>query len=318
MNELKQHTMQQPDFQNLRKRIFANGRIDDEDVALLREALLDGQSMTREKGNFLFDVKDNTNRSNQCDGFKKLFVEAITMLLLDDEHSPGEISEDEAKWLRAKIRFKGYTDKTDDMLINNLKRKSINWPKILTFKSKPAKTFEKTLYFSRYLTLLAVIGSLVSAVVLFVYGTINVYAAFRGFLNHPVGGSHAELGQLLAVFVSSVDVYLFAMVLIIFGMGVYELFISKIDPVETKLDSRPSWLRITSIDDLKSSLGKVILMVLIVSVFEHSLSIDYDQSIDLLYASVAVVLVAVALYVTHLSIHHDGENKKARHEEAKE
>lgn len=302
--------MQQSDYQELRKRIFANGKIDNDDVSLLREALLTNQAMTREKGNFLFDIKDNTSRSNQCDAFKEFFVEAITMLLLDDDSSPGEISEEEAKWLRAKIRFKGYTDKTDDMLINNLKRKSINWPQILSFKGRTAKTFEKTLYFSRFLTLLAVIGSLISAVVLFIYGTINVYVAFRGFLNHPVSTGHAELGNLLAVFVSSVDVYLFAMVLIIFGMGVYELFISKIDPVETKLDTRPSWLRITSIDDLKSSLGKVILMVLIVSVFEHSLSIDYDQSIDLLYASVAVVLVAIALYVTHLSNHNDKKEKK--------
>lgn len=302
--------MQQSDYQELRKRIFANGKIDNDDVSLLREALLTNQTMTREKGNFLFDIKDNTSRSNQCDAFKEFFVEAITMLLLDDDSSPGEISEEEAKWLRAKIRFKGFTDKTDDMLINNLKRKSINWPQILSFKGRTAKTFEKTLYFSRFLTLLAVIGSLISAVVLFIYGTINVYVAFRGFLNHPVSTGHAELGNLLAVFVSSVDVYLFAMVLIIFGMGVYELFISKIDPVETKLDTRPSWLRITSIDDLKSSLGKVILMVLIVSVFEHSLSIDYDQSIDLLYASVAVVLVAIALYVTHLSNHNDKKEKK--------
>ena len=310
--------MEQSDYQGLRKQIFANGKIDDNDVVLLREALLAGQTMTREKGNFLFDIKDNTKRSNQCDAFKDLFVEAITMLLLDDDTSPGEINEEEAKWLRAKIRFKGYTDKTDDMLINNLKRKSINWPKILSFKSQAAKSFEKTLYFSRYLTLLAVIGSLISAVVLFVYGTINVYVAFRGFLEHPVGVDHSALGQLLAVFVSSVDVYLFAMVLIIFGMGVYELFISKMDPVENKLDSRPSWLRITSIDDLKSSLGKVILMVLIVSVFEHSLSINYDQPIDLLYASVAVVLVAVALYVTHLSNHNDDKGKKTKTKEQKE
>lgn len=304
--------MQNIEFQDLRKRIFANGKITPEDVILLREVLLAEQTMDREKGNFLFDIKDNTSRSNQCDDFKNLFIEAITTLLLDDENSPGEISEEEAKWLRAKIRFKGYTDKTDDMLINNLKHKSINWPKILSFKSKTAKSFEKVLYFSRFLTLLSVIGSLVSAVVLFVYGTINVYVAFRGFLSHPVSTGHAQLGELLAVFVSSVDVYLFAMVLIIFGMGVYELFISKIDPVETKLDSRPSWLRITSIDDLKTSLGKVILMVLIVSVFEHSLSIDYDKSIDLLYASVAVVLVAVALYVTHLSNHKEvgGEKEK--------
>ena len=134
--------MQNTDFQELRKKIFANGKIDENDVALLREALIAGQTMTRDKGNFLFDIKDNTSRSNQCDAFKTLFVEAITMLLLDDENSPGEISEEEAKWLRAKIRIKGYTDKTDDMLINNLKRKSINWPKILSFKSKTAKSFE--------------------------------------------------------------------------------------------------------------------------------------------------------------------------------
>ena len=145
-----------------------------------------------------------------------------------------------------------------------------------------------------------------------------MYVAFRGFLEHPVGGDDIALGKLLALFVSSVDIYLFAMVLIIFGMGVYELFISKIDPVETKLDSRPSWLRITSIDDLKSSLGKVILMVLIVSVFEHSLSINYNQPIDLLYASVAVVLVAVALYVTHLSNHNDEKGKKSKTKEQKE
>ena len=295
--------MQQNDFQELRKNIFANGKINDEDVNLLRERLITDQKMTREKGNFLFDIKDSTKRQNQCEAFKNLFVDCITALLINDEESPGEISDEEAKWLRAKIRLKGYTDKTDDLLINNLKHKSINWPIILNFKSQTAKTFEKTLYFSRFLTLLAVIGSLVSSIVLFVYGTINVYVAFNNFVNQHVNGDHAEQGHMLAGFVASVDIYLFAMVLIIFSMGVYELFISKIDPVETKFDSRPSWLRITSIDDLKSSLGRVILMVLIVSVFEHSLSIDYDKSVDLLYASVAVVLVALALYVTHLSNH---------------
>lgn len=293
--------MQHQNFLELRKTIFANGKIDENDVALLREKLAINQSMSRDKGNFLFDVKDNTDRNNQCDAFKEFFVEAITTFLLDDDNSPGEINDDEAKWLRAKIRFKGYTDKTDEMLIKNLKRKSINWPNMLTFKNQTVKTFEKTLYLSRFLTLFAVVGSLVSAVVLFVFGTMNVYVAFKNFLNSLMGADHSDLAPLLTVFVSSVDVYLFAMVLIIFGMGVYELFISKMDPVETKLDTRPSWLRITSIDDLKSSLGRVILMVLIVSVFEHSLSIDYDKSVDLLYGSGAVVLVALALYVTHLS-----------------
>lgn len=306
--------MQQQDFQELRKTIFANGKIDEEDVTLLRERLAINESMSIEKGNFLFDIKDNTDRNNQCDAFKKFFVEAITALLLEDDNSPGEISDEEAKWLRAKIRYKGYTDKTDTTLIKNLKRKSINWPSILIFKSQTARSFEKTLYLSRFLTLFSVVGSLISAIVLFIFGTMNVFIAFKNFLNNPTGADHSDLAKLLTVFVSSVDVYLFAMVLIIFGMGVYELFISKMDPVETKLDTRPSWLRITSIDDLKSSLGKVILMVLIVSVFEHSLSIDYDKSVDLLFGSVAVVLVALALYITHLS-NHKGKVEKKDHQQ---
>ena len=310
--------MIQNDFLELRKRIFANGKIDENDVAVLRESLANNQKMNREKGNFLFDVKDNTDRNNQSDAFKEFFVEAITSLLLEDDDSPGEINDDEAKWLRAKIRFKGYTDRTDDLLINNLNRKSINWPSILNFKNPASRTFEKVLYYSRFLTFFAVVGSIISAIVLFVYGTMNVYVAFKNFLNNPTSANHSDLAQLLTVFVSSVDVYLFAMVLIIFGMGVYELFISKMDPVENKLDTRPSWLRITSIDDLKSSLGKVILMVLIVSVFEHSLSIDYDQSVDLLYGSVAVVLVALALYVTHLSNNKGKMEKKDHQQEGNE
>ena len=310
--------MQEQDFLELRKRIFADGKIRDKDVTLLREMLITDHKLTRETGNFLFDIKDNTTRQNQCESFKELFVEAITDLLINDDESPGEISDDEAKWLRAKIRFKGYTDKTDDALISNLKRKSINWPKILSFKSQTAKTFESTLYFSRYLTLLAVIGSLVSAIVLFVYGTINVCVAFKGFLHLDVGAGRMEQGEMLATFVSSVDIYLFAMVLIIFSMGVYELFISKIDPVETRFDTRPSWLRITSIDDLKSSLGKVILMVLIVSVFEHSLSIGYERTVDLLYASVAVVLVALALYITHLSNRKEETKRKDKQQPEEE
>ena len=119
------------------------------------------------------------------------------------------------------------------------------------------------------------------------------------------------IDELLAKFVESVDLYLFAMVLIIFGMGIYELFINKIDPVERKTDSRPTWLQISSIDDLKSALGKVILMVLIVSLFRHSLTLKYSSVVELLELAVAIVLVAVALYVAHASPHgHEAKDKE--------
>ena len=100
------------------------------------------------------------------------------------------------------------------------------------------------------------------------------------------------------------------MVLVIFGMGIYELFINKIDPVEKKVDSRPSWLQISSIDDLKSSLGKVILMVLIVYFFKHSLDIEFKSALDLLLLALGILLLAGALFIANYHPHHHNKHNK--------
>lgn len=63
----------------------------------------------------------------------------------------------------------------------------------------------------------------------------------------------------------------------IFAMGIYELFISKIDPASRTDESRPNWLQIHSLDDLKSAVGKVILMILIVRLFESAVKMKYEQ-----------------------------------------
>lgn len=91
------------------------------------------------------------------------------------------------------------------------------------------------------------------------------------------------------------------MVLIIFGIGIYELFITKIDPVLQKVDGRPSWMQISNIDELKSSLGKVILMVLIVTFFKHSIEVEYGNVNDLLKLGFGIVMIALALYITNRS-----------------
>ena len=156
------------------------------------------------------------------------------------------------------------------------------------------------------------IGSLVSAVALFLRGGMVVFESIRGFFIDLVEGKvNPSYEKMFEELVSSVDIFLFALVLIIFAVGVYELFISKIDPVERETDTRPSWLRISSVDDLKSSLGKVILMVLIVSFFKHTLELTKDQwsPTTLLYLSIGILLISGALYLTHKS------GKEEEHEE---
>lgn len=284
----------------LRKRILSDGHITKEEVALLRDAMFDG-GMTVEKGDFLFSIKDEINNKNVDSSFCDLFVEAIGSLLLEDEESPGEIDDNEAKWLRAKIQSNGSLDSYDKALLKSLKIRSINYPSILNYKGNITRRFEHALYFTRYLTLLAVFGSLVAAIALFIKGSIIVVDGLIEFISN-IGSPHYE--HMLEIFVSSVDIFLFAMVLIIFGVGIYELFITKIDPVLQKVDGRPSWMQVNNVDDLKSSLGKVILMVLIVTFFKHSIEVEYSNVNDLLKLGVGIVLIALALFITHKSHTH--------------
>lgn len=283
-----------------KKQIISDGQLSNEEVEGLRELIFEGE-ITKEKSNFLFELKDLITKDKINNSFEKLFVDTITKFLLEDEDSPGEIDDDEAKWLRAKLQAKGYMDKLDLKLLDNLRKKAINFPEILNHKTRYARVFESSLYFSRFLTLFAVIGSLLAAVALFIKGSAVVIHGLIKFFQTSSISAAEDYEPLLAAFVSSVDIFLFAMVLIIFGMGIYELFINKIDPVERKADSRPTWLQISSIDELKSSLGKVILMVLIVSFFKHSLDIQINSSQDLLLLALGVVLIAVSLFIANKS-----------------
>ncbi|MDR1686973.1 MAG: YqhA family protein [Desulfovibrio sp.] len=164
---------------------------------------------------------------------------------------------------------------------------------------------ETFLFNSRFITILAVLGTLAASIVMFLAGTLRIWSGTKEFYYKiwlaPVVESH-NAEQVLALFVNSVDNYLFAMVLLIFSMGIYELFISEIDPASRREDTRPDWLKIRNLDQLKESLGKVILMILIVTFFEKSMHMDFKSPLDLLYLGIGILMVAGALFLTHALI----------------
>lgn len=285
---------------NIRQQLLLQGSLTPEIMQQLRTAVYNGP-MTLAKGDFLFSIKDKMKSANDNQEFRELFIQAICDLLLDDPDSPGEIDDAEAKWLRAQIQNDGSLDRCDRELLHTLRDRSINFPSILNYKSRLTRRLESTLYLTRYLTFVAIIGSVLSALALFVKGGMIVWSALTEFI-HDINNPHYE--EILEMFVSSVDVFLFAMVLIIFGVGVYELFISKLDPVSAKADGRPSWMHISSVDDLKSALGKVILMVLIVTFFKYSLAVKYHGVNDLLKLGVGIVLIALSMFITNKSHKH--------------
>jgi uncharacterized membrane protein YqhA len=169
--------------------------------------------------------------------------------------------------------------------------------------------FETFLFNSRLIVILAVVGSLTSSVLMFVRGVVVIWHTAKEFLHH-FGDAHGQGEELSISLISSVDSFLFATVLLIFAMGIYELFISKIDPASRTEESRPNWLQIHSLDDLKSAVGKVILMILIVRLFESAVKMKYETPLHLLYLGLSVLFVAGALFLQHASHKNDKKHEE--------
>lgn len=181
--------------------------------------------------------------------------------------------------------------------------------------------FEGSLWNSRFVILTAVLGSLFAGFAIFYMATVDVVFLVQHALHYADANMAVEARKALhdstvTHIVEVVDGYLLATVLLIFSLGLYELFISDIDQAHgSKASSKI--LVISSLDDLKSRLAKVILMILIVTLFEQALNMKLASPIDLLYLGGAIALIALALYLTH-GAEHKGHNEGEAHDEEEE
>jgi len=160
------------------------------------------------------------------------------------------------------------------------------------------RIFEGFLWRSRLMVLFAVLFSLLAALSLFIVASFEIFEPVKHLYENYFHLSSEDHKKLVGAIIGAVDLYLIATVLIIFSLGLYELFISKIDQAEN--DERSSKiLAIHSLDDLKEKLAKVVLMVLIVTFFKYAIHIKYETPIETLYLAVGVLMLALALYFSH-------------------
>jgi uncharacterized membrane protein YqhA len=160
--------------------------------------------------------------------------------------------------------------------------------------------FEKLLLFSRLFVLLPVIFGLIGSISLFMTATYdmislarNVYFAFR-----HLQFSESLHNELVGNIIGAVDLYLVAIVLLIFSFGLYELFVSDIASKSGKNRLElPKTLAIHSLDELKDKLAKVIVMVLIVSFFQRVIDIKYSTSLEMFYFAISISALSVGVYL---------------------
>ncbi|PSS09972.1 Golgi apparatus membrane protein [Actinidia chinensis var. chinensis] len=174
-------------------------------------------------------------------------------------------------------------------------------------------SIERMIFDFRFLALLAVGGSLAGSLLCFLNGCVYIVDAYKVYWTCCIKGVHS--GQMVLRLVEAIDVYLAGTVMLIFGMGLYGLFITNVPPDVPPSDDRalkgsslfgmfalkerPKWMKISSLDELKTKVGHVIVMILLVKMFERSKMVTIATGMDLLSYSVCIFLSSASLYILH-------------------
>lgn len=160
------------------------------------------------------------------------------------------------------------------------------------------RIFENTLWSSRFIIILAVVFGLIGAVILFLVASIDIYDTMKYVFNTYMSHGHPEHfhDEVVGGIIGAVDLYLIGVVMLLFSFGIYELFISEIDPAKDKNGKENQLLAIHSLDQLKDKISKVIVMVLVVGFFQKVGHTEFHGALDLLYLALSITAVAVGLY----------------------
>ena len=161
------------------------------------------------------------------------------------------------------------------------------------------KIFESGLWSSRLITILAVIFSILAAFALFALASADLYHVLVATYQYFFMGVHPENfhADVVAEIIGAIDLYLIAVVLLIFGFGIYELFISDIDVA--KGTGGEKILYVSSLDELKDKIAKVIVMVLVVSFFQRVLHTEYKGAQEMFYFAISITALSLGLFLLH-------------------
>ncbi len=150
------------------------------------------------------------------------------------------------------------------------------------------RTIMRVVGWGRYITVLAVFGTFVGAILLLIVGTIDLLTAVvTAFAS--IGGSHVS-DHLKIELVETVDTFLVAIVLIVIALGLYQLFVSPISGL-------PPWLRANGVGDLEKRLAGMVITVLAVIFLIQA--VQWDAGIDILWIGLGVgaVILAIAYFL---------------------
>ncbi|MDA8290425.1 MAG: YqhA family protein [Actinomycetota bacterium] len=152
------------------------------------------------------------------------------------------------------------------------------------------QSFERLLTSSRVLVVVPVVVLLLAALGAFVYGADVFAQGARTVARQPV-----PVGNKIGLFLTVVDLFLVGATLLIAAIGLYELFISRVDAGGAR--KLPRWLEMQDLNDLKVRVVAMIVLVSSVSFVQAVVDAESGRQVLELGGGIALVVAALTLFV---------------------
>jgi uncharacterized membrane protein YqhA len=149
---------------------------------------------------------------------------------------------------------------------------------------------ERTLTVSLWLAILPVAFLLVSALASFIYAVASLFNTIGQVAAHPFPAGH-HIGSLLLVF----DLFLIGATALISAIGFYELFIGDIRVGQR--DLLPGWLAMHDLNDLKSRVVSMIVLVLAVTFAEEAVASPDPLQLLEFGGGITTVIIALTVFI---------------------
>lgn len=142
---------------------------------------------------------------------------------------------------------------------------------------------------STWMFSLAVIGTGIIAVVLFIYGFLLSIAGVI-HIGQSFSLEMTVVKEYLATSIEIIDIFLVATVFYLISLGLYELFIAKA-PL-------PGWVEIRNLDDLKTKLLGLTVIALVVIFLGAALTLSISTTNIMEFGiAIALMVAAVSAYL---------------------
>jgi uncharacterized membrane protein YqhA len=152
------------------------------------------------------------------------------------------------------------------------------------------RDFERGLSLARLTVVLPVIVLVLSGVGAYIYGTAMAVHSVVDIAHHPFEEHNLRL------FLIEIDLFLIGATLIIAAIGLYELFVARIDPANSRRPM-PDWLVMNDLNDLKARVISMIILVSAVSFADVLLEFGNELKVLYLAAGVGIFIIALTIYL---------------------